>query len=265
MKTEICEAFCKGLSVSEMKNGFAISTLYDDLKGDPLGFYALGPDDDGFYRIVDDGMTVPFLEAAGASLDTETRLFLFNDILSSCGAHYSDSERQIYLAGVNRDGLANASIKFVALLLRVQDLLLITRERVESTFRDDVLEKLRERFEKETAFREQEPVSEQMADVIPDVVIQANQKEPVAVFIATSSQKISEAVYLHMAAMYQHQMPLRVVAILQNETPAIPFKLRQRADNYLDAVPRYEGEARATIDRVAREVFGRDALMGAKH
>jgi hypothetical protein len=55
MKTEICEAFCKGLSVSEMKNGFAISTLYDDLKGDPLGFYALGPDDDGFYRIVDDG------------------------------------------------------------------------------------------------------------------------------------------------------------------------------------------------------------------
>lgn len=265
MKAEICKAFCKGISVHEMKNGFAISTPYDDVKGDPLGFYALGPDDDGYYRIVDDGMTVPFLDAAGASLDTDTRLFLFNDILNRYSAHYSDSERQIYVAGVMREGIPEASLKFLALLLRVQDLMLITRERVENTFREDVIERLRERFERETTFREQEPVSEELADVVPDVVIQAKQKEPVAVFIATSSQKISEAVYLHMAATYQHKMPLRVVAILQNETPTIPFKLRQRADNYLDAVPRYEGEAKATIDRVAREVFGRDAFIGAQH
>ena len=78
----------------------------------------------------------PFLEAAGVSFDSETRHFLLNDILTSYGAHFSEGERQIYVAGVPRAGLADCSIRFLALLLRVQDLMLMTRERWEST--DDI-------------------------------------------------------------------------------------------------------------------------------
>jgi len=264
MKDELCEAFCNSISVREMKNGFAISTPYDDLKGEPLAFYALGPDDDGLFRIIDDGMTIPFLEASGVSLESETRFMALMGILNEYAASYSEAERQLYLPSLRREALADASMRFMALLLRIQDLALMTRDRVESTFREDVMDKLREKFQLRASFRENEPVNTDLHSVIPDVVIQAEKKEPVAVFVATSGQKINDAVYLHMAATYEFHILIRVVAILQDDGGNIPFKLRQRADNYLDAVPRYVGDERATLDRVAREVFGRDTLMGMK-
>jgi hypothetical protein len=263
MKDELCEAFCDGVLVREMKNGFAIRTPYDDLKGEPLAFYAIGPNEDGLFRIIDDGTTVPFLEASGVSLESETRFSAFTGILQEYKASYSEGERQIYMPSLRRDMLAGASLRFMALLLRVQDLALMTPDRVESTFRDDVMEKLRERFQKEADFRENEPVNADLHSAIPDVVIQAQKKQPVAVFVATSGQKIQEAVYLYLIANYEFQMMIRVVAILEGDQSNIPFKLRQRADNYLDAVPRYAGDERATLDRIAREVYGRDALIAS--
>lgn len=259
MKKELCEAFCKGTSVYPMRNGFAVRTPFDDANGEPISAFVIGPNEEDLFSVVDGGTTIPLLEAAGVSLESDTRLMAFTEILKSYGASYSDTERQIYKAGLERSSLPQEALNFMALLIRVQDLSVLSREKVENSFRDDVMERLRERFQEKTSFREQEPVSEQLSSVTPDVVIQAEAKEPVAIFIATNGQKISEAVFLHMMAMYEYGVPIRVVAILQDDNPSISFKMRQRADNYLDAVPRYAGEAKATLDRVEREVFGRAA------
>jgi len=264
MKSQICKAFCAELSVREFHNGFAIGTPYGNLSGEPLGFYAVGPDDDGFYRIMDDGTTIPVIEASGASLDSETRYAAFREILSEYNASYSELERHISIEHVAKDDIASQSIQFIALLLRLQDLLLMTRERIEGSFRDDVLEKLRERFAGRASIRENEPVSHELAAVTPDMVLQASEKEPVAIFVGTTVQKISDAVILHLLATYTQKIPLRVVAVLEEDS-SLPRKTEQRASNFLDAVPRYSGDGKESIDRIEREVFGRAAIMHSIH
>jgi hypothetical protein len=260
MKEQICKAFCSELSVREFSKGLAIGAPYSNLSGEPLGFYAIGPDQDGLYRLMDDGTTIPLIEASGASLESETRFAALQEILAEYHACYSDSERQLSLEQISEKDLPAKALQFIALLLRVQDLLLMTRERVENSFREDVLEKIRERFEGHASIRENEPVSKALAEVTPDMVIQANQKQPVAIFIGTTTQKISDAVILHLLAMYTHKVPLRVVAVLE-EDGSIPRKAEQRASNFLDAVPRYAGDGKESLDRIAREVFGREAIM----
>ena len=247
-----------------MANGLAISTIYDNFIGDPLGFYALGPDEDGFYRLTDDGTTIPYLEASGASLDSDTRLEAFNEMLHQYSVVYREAECQLYIERVARDALAQQALQFLAFLLRVQDLLFMTRERVENAFREDVLDKLRGRFSGRADVKESESVSPTLSDIIPDMVIQAESRHPVAVFIGTTSQKVSDAVLLHTLAMYKHKVALRVVAVLESES-SLPKKFMQRADNHLDAVPRYSKDELTALDRVEREVFGHDTMMRTVH
>jgi hypothetical protein len=264
LKQEICRVFCHGLSVQEMANGLAISTIYDNFMGDPLGFYALGPDGDGFYQLTDDGTTIPYLEASGASLDSDTRLAAFNEMLNQYNVVYREPEFQLCIERVSVDDIADQALRFLAFLLRVQDLLLMTRERVENAFREDVLEKLRDRFSGRADIKESEAISLTLSDIIPDMVIQANSRYPVAVFIGTTSQKVTDAVLLHTLAMYKHKVAVRVVAVLESES-SLPKKFMQRADNHLDAVPRYSKDEIAALDRIEREVFGRETMMGTIH
>lgn len=264
VKKQICSAFCNGLSVREIANGLAISTIYDNGNGEPLGFYALGPDERGQFRLMDDGNTIPYLEAAGASLDSDTRFAAFSEIINQYGVTYHDIDRQIYLDDVTPDALPAQSLQFVALLMRIQDLLLMTRDRVENAFRDDVLEKLRDRFDGRASIKENQPISKSLGDVTPDMVIQAPSRQPVAVFIGTTSQKVTDAVLLHTLAMYRWKVPVRVVAVLESGN-SLPRKFMQRAANYLDASPSFSGEETAALDRVEREVFGRDVIMRQVH
>ena len=48
-------------------------TAFGLTDGEPLGFYVVGPDPVGRYRVGDDGTTIALIEAARASLETETR------------------------------------------------------------------------------------------------------------------------------------------------------------------------------------------------
>lgn len=264
MKEQICKAFCAELSVHEFGNGFAIGTPYENLSGEPLGFYAVGPDSDGLYRLMDDGTTIPFIEASGASLESETRSAAFYEILGEYHASYSDSERHLSIDRVAIEDLPARAIRFMALLLRMQDLLLMTRERVEGSFRDDALEKIRERFVGKAEIKENEPVSDDLSAVTPDMVVQARERQPVAIFIGNTVQKISDAVVLHLLAMYKLKKPVRVVAVLE-EDGALPRKAEQRANNFLDAVPRFGGEGKEALDRIEREVLGRDEIMRSVH
>jgi hypothetical protein len=260
MKEQICEAFCGNLSVREVSTGFAIGTPYTNISGEPLGFYALGPDSDGCYRLMDDGTTIPLIEALGASLDSDTRFLAFTEILKEYHASYIDSERQVTIDNVSPNDLPGKSIQFIGLLLRIQDLLLMTRERVESSFREDALEKIRERFSGRAEIKENEPVSPDLSEVTPDMVVTAGKKQPVAIFIANTAQKISEALILHLLSMHQIKKPVRVVAVLDEEG-SIPKKAEQRANNFLDAVPIFIGDGKEAIDRIEREVLGREEIM----
>lgn len=255
MKKLICQAFCSDLSVNEMANGYAISTPYEDVYGDPLGFYAVRGQD-GTFRMIDNGSTVAFLEAAGATLDSKTRLEALTKLLAEYRAEYDEERGELSVAHLRETDLPRASLNFMALLLRIRDLLFLTRENVENTFREDVINALTERLQGKATIRYQEPVAPGMADTIPDMVLEAPDHDPVAVFIATSDQRVNDAIYLRMVADHEALVPLTVIAMLEDDT-SIARHLKQRADNRLDAVPRYRKDERAALDRVVREVMGR--------
>jgi hypothetical protein len=264
MKDQICRAFCDELSVRQIDRGYAISTAYEDVAGEPIGFYALGPDANSRYRLVDSGTTVAFIEAAGATLDSRTRLEAFRELLAEYSALYDDDRGELVIPDLEESELPAASLNFMALLLRLKDLLLITRERVESTFREDVITALRERLGGQATIKESEPPAPKLADVVPDLILQAPNHTPVALFLATTDAKVSEAIYLQMIAAHEAKIPLRVIAMLEHDS-SVTRVLRQRADNRLDAVPRYRRDEHAAIERVAKEVLDIERLSSSVH
>ena len=259
MKKLICAQFCNSLSVNPMENGYGISTAYTNADGDAVGFYALGPDGEGNYRLIDGGIIVPSLEAMGATLDTQTRRGLFDGLLAEYGAAYDEENMEIVRTGVPENDLPGASLEFLALMLRVQDLAYLTAERVESTFRDDVVQALRIEIGDRAIIREGEPISDALAEEVPDLVIEAKGRPPVALFIVTNAAKLYQAIQLQMVAQYEAHVPLRVTAMLENET-SVTQALRQKADNRLDAVPRYAKAEKEAVHRIVREAIGYDTV-----
>lgn len=259
MKKLICTEFCNSLSVNPMSNGYGISTAYTNPDGDPVGFYAIGPDTDGNYRLIDGGAIVPMLEAMGATLDTQTRRGLFDGLLAEYGAAYDEAAMEIVRSSVPEHDLPAATLEFLALMLRVQDLAYLTVERVESSFRDDVVQALRAEIGDRATIRESEPVSDLLSEETPDLVIEAKGRAPVAVFIVTNATKLYQAIQLQMFAHYEARVPLKVTAMLENDT-SVTQALRQKADNRLDAVPRYQRAERDAVARIVREAVGYDTI-----
>lgn len=259
MKKLICTEFCNSLFVNEMANGYGISAAYTNPDGDRVGFYAVGPDVDGMYRLIDGGSVVPMLEAMGATLETQTRRGLFDSLLAEYGAAYDETDMEIVRAGVAESDLPAATLQFLALMLRVQDLAYLTVERVENSFRDDVVHALRQEIGTRAVIREGEAVSDALSEEIPDLVIEAQGRPPVAVFIVTNATKLYQAIQLQMFAHYEARLPLKVTAMLEHET-SVTATLRQKADNRLDAVPRYAKAERDAVARIVREAVGYDTI-----
>jgi hypothetical protein len=261
-RDEICRAFCESLSVREIANGLAIGTSYEDVTGEPLGFYAIRQID-GSFRLMDSGLTIPFLESSGVSFDTENRREALAEILRQHRAHWDEDRGELAMSVSNEGELPRAALDFMALLLRVKDLLFLTQERTASTFREDVVRMLKDKIGERAKIRENEPVHGDLSEIIPDMVLQSGSRNPVAFFIATSPTKVHEAIELQMQARYEVQRPLKVVAIIEEES-SVPIKLRLRADNRLDALPRFRSSEVDAIDRVVREVLGSTAVIGTR-
>lgn len=138
MRDELCAAFCHELTIVAVPAGLAVGTAFQKSDGDPIEFYVIGPDDAGMYCVQDDGATAPYLEACGADLGIEARADVFNEILTEYGVAYDETTFEITSEPIPRNRVPKAGLKLVAALLRLQDLALMTRERVENTWVQEV-------------------------------------------------------------------------------------------------------------------------------
>jgi hypothetical protein len=105
--------------------------------GEPLGFYIIGPDSSGRYRLEDHGTTIPMIEAMGIDLETPTRTDAVAQLYAEHGATYNDAAGEISTLPLSSDQVPQRALQFVALLLRLQDLILLTPERAASTFKNE--------------------------------------------------------------------------------------------------------------------------------
>lgn len=255
MKEELCRIFCDSISVREVPVGLAVSTVFDGLRGEPLGFYIVGPDELGRYYVQDDGRTVPFLEASGADLSSDTRRESMAELLKEYGARYDQDSFELRTDGVSAEEMPAVAMKFVAMLMRVQDLLFMTQERVASTFKEDVVSRLSTVLPKQATIVEAQPVSPKLAGYEADLVVRSEGYDPVAIFLATRDGKLQEAIILQLIAQYEAHVDCKVIALIEDDGSVSP-KMRQRADNRLDAVPVFRGDEDAAIAKIQKLAMG---------
>jgi hypothetical protein len=258
LKERICAAFCAEIDVREIPNGFAIGTSHENSAGDRIGVYAI-QGDDGAYRIMDTALSVALIESEGATLENSSRRAAFFDLITEYGIEYDQDYGELFIRNVSIDEIPNRILKFSYALLRLKDLIWLSVERTRDTFREDVRKAFRDALGGRADIREDEPVNDQLSEVVPDMVFAAAGHVPVALFIATNESKLWQAMHLQVLAEYETKTPLSVIALLKSEGD-LPKKIVTKADNRLDAIPRYEDEPRAAIQRVVREVTGASSI-----
>jgi hypothetical protein len=261
MREAICKAFCEEIRIKEVPAGLAISTAFRRADGDAISFYAVRNRlEPALVHLEDDGTTVPYLEAAGVDFETQTREKAFASILEEYGAQYDSDEAVIRTDEMPESEIARAAIGFAALLLRLFDFLLLSQEHVTSAFRDDAVKRIREAVGSRATVQEDQLVDDHLSEVRPDLVIRAPNRDPVAVFLAQSAQRVNDAIFLQMAALYEAHKPVSVVSLLELDS-SISAKLRQRASNRLSAVPIYRNDEDQAVQRIVREAIGSGAMI----
>ena len=260
LKSRMCEAFCAEVDARAIANGYAVATPYQNRMGDTIGVYAIG-EAGGPYRVIDTALTVAFLEADGATLDNESRRAHFKSLVDEYGAQYDEGLGEIYIPNVSEAELPQKIVHFATMLLRLNDMIWTTTERTRNTFRDDIKAALRnELSEYEATITEDEPVSDNLAEVTPDMVFSVPGRLPVALFIATDESKLWQAMLLQVIANHEAKEEVVVVALLESKD-ALSSKIITKADNRLDAIPRYEDEPKVALQRIVREVVGRSNVL----
>ena len=138
-KRTLCEAFCGELEVTDVPAGLAVRTGFQMKSGDAIGFYIVrAAFDRSQYRVEDSGLIVPELESCGVDLDRGTRADAFKRLLAEHEAEYDVDTFEIRSQWVSEADLPEVALRFISLLLRIQDLELLTPGQVESAFREDV-------------------------------------------------------------------------------------------------------------------------------
>jgi hypothetical protein len=180
LKHELCKAFCDQLQFREVPAGLAVSTAFSFSDSEPVGFYVVGPDALGRYRLEDDGNTIPMIEAEGIDLETSTRQEALDSLLAEYGARYDEEKGELTTLPLSADQVPAAAFKFVALLLRLQDLILLTPERAASTFREDASKAIRDALGTRASIKENESIAPGI-EFPADLIIQAGSREALRV------------------------------------------------------------------------------------
>jgi len=260
MKEELCKAFCGDLLVREVPDGMAVSTTFKRDDGDSIGFFIV-PAGDHTFRLEDDGLTLMHLAEAGVDLSSSgTREKAFNSLLIEYGAFFDSDDGTIRTEPLPSTDLPRAAMRFVALLLRMDDFVLLTPERIASTFREDAMKRLESRLGGRAEIVEGVPVSDKLTEIIPDVVLRAASRSPVALFFGSSPQRVNDAIFLHMAATYETHEDVRVIALLESDS-TVSSELRRRASNRLATVPVFRHDEEQAVARIAQEVVGSPAVL----
>jgi hypothetical protein len=256
VKDALCRAFCGDLTLTDVPVGYAVSTAFRRDDGDAVGFYivrdTMRP---GLVRLEDDGTTIPFLEEAGVEFSTEARSEAFAALLESHQIEFDEDEMLLHTQPLREIDVPAAAMRFVSFMLRVNDFLLLTRDKVTSTFKEDAARMLRQRIGDRAEIQEGLPVSPAMSDNIPDLVLRAAGRRPVAVFFGSSAQRVYDAVLLQMQALYEAEQDVAVIALLESDG-VVSRELRRRAANRLTALPSFRGDEIEAIHRIEREALG---------
>ncbi|HVO01801.1 MAG TPA: DUF1828 domain-containing protein [Candidatus Cybelea sp.] len=258
MREQLCKVFCDNLSVRKLPIGYAVSTAFTFPDGDRVGFYIRNQPAD-VYRLEDNGVVIPLLEAIGANFRTGTRATAMNELLAEYSVAEDPEAKQFVIDNVSEDEIPGAAVRFVAFLLRVHDFKLMSEMRTASTFREDVRRRLMQAtLTTATAGRpisidENKPVLPTLQDFRADFILTAPDCPPVAVYLGTGDARVLEALYVKMQVEYENHSPVSIVALLE-KGKSISAHVRQQAVNRLAALPEFVGDEDQAIHKIISQI-----------
>lgn len=255
LQRKLCNAFCTEIGVNAVPMGLAISTVFSDKSGDKLGFYLV--EDDGGYRIQDDGQYLSDLVAFGVPIDQGTRGQLLDSILNDSNSFWDRDSYEIVTNTFSEAEVSERLIDFISSLIRVRDLELLTRDVVRSTFREDALAAMSGAFGESVEISENSIVDKQLAEFPVDVVVKPllSGAKLGAVYFVNSNDKINEALLLQMEAESLGRSDFSVIALVEEpEMRHLNKKKFQRAQNRSLTMPIFRGDEGAAMKMIAREL-----------
>lgn len=254
-KQALRDALCAELDVREVPAGLAVRAPFSFPSGDTLGFYLVrNPGNPHQWRFEDSGMTVPMIEAEGISLESGARAEAFARLLNECGAEYDEDSLEIQSPYMSEKEVIEEAPRFISLLLRMQDFVLMHPDTVANTFREDVEKAIRARFMNVAKVDFHVSLSDAWDNYLADAIIQPEKGDPLVVFLATSETKVDEAVLMHWELRAKKQSN-PVALMLETTKPAnVSSRALRRAFNRLEAITVFRGDEMAAMDKLAGQI-----------
>lgn len=260
LKSDLCKHFCADILIKETSEGLVISSGIVPDFGDRIAFTINEVGSSHF--LVDDGDFLSSLDASGMDLLADGRRQFLDGTLSSSGAFW---DRSTFVIRTElREGPPTPAelIGFLTSLIRVRDIRFWTREVIRSTFKDDAIAAIRERFSTVANIDVAKPVDDSFPEFPADVVLHPLHTETAtAVYLVNSNDDLGEALALWQEARSLGREDIKVFAILEDEKNDNLNKRKiQRTSNRIDAVAFFRGDEHAVIERVGR-IAGLDKAL----
>lgn len=210
---QICRALCNGFTVHKVPVGFAVASPFDWFTGDKMIFYARTRGSQ--VRFEDSGGTLFELEGAGVDLTSVTRLESLRELCRESKVNFNEEDSLFFTDWLNSEEVGLAAIRFMSFLVRVQDMLLTVQRRVASTFREDLIAAVQNRFEGQAEVMINDAPVPELSYYTVDIVVKHQSGKLAAIFPATSEEKALSA------TLFAKELELRHV---DNVVPFLVFE-----------------------------------------
>lgn len=254
-KKSICQYYCERISVNPVPCGYAVSTAFLDNSRDPIGFYIVETEN-GYY-LEDDGEYLTHLLASGIDVDKGQRNEFLRNILARADAHYEVDSYEIRTSEFAPESISQKAFDFVSALLRVRDLEMWTREAIRSTFKEDALRAMEERFAETANIDQNAAVNRRFSDYPADAVLRPskNAQRDTAVYFVTNNDKLNEALLLNTERQLVKDNTFSIVAMFEDpEMRGISRKRFQRAQNRGLSMPFFRNDEDAALNLIASKL-----------
>ena len=253
IERQICEALCKGFTARSVPIGFAISSPFDWFTGDKMIFYARTRG--ALVRFEDSGATLFELEGAGVDLSSHTRMASLRELCVDCGIMFDESASQFYTEWAKPEEVGFAAIKFMSFMVRVQDMLLTVRTRIASTFKEDLIAAVKERFSEEASIELNEPPVSTLSYYVVDIVLRHRNGKTAAIFPATSEEKALGATLFAKEIELRHiDNVIPFLVFEQAGSSRIGKDTQAKAMNSELQLATWDGGRMDVMDKIARHV-----------
>ncbi len=215
----LCNAFCGGVSVTEIPIGFAVRAPFQKSDGDYSSFYFRKHESENLYRIEDNGFTIADLEMNGFDFDKESRFEAFTDMLADHHARYDEQDVLLTTDYMPIERLSEAAVSFSYLMARMDDLLLMVGHRVRKSFKEDLAEVIEQQFAATCKITENAYIDDTIKDYLVDFVIRAPDNRLLAVFAGSGELKALESLLFWEQIQKGDYSNLQSMIVLEEPKP----------------------------------------------